>query len=79
MTAVLARMHLRQPPAPEQLPQSRQAIEDMIERLIQRLDAMDGDADLEPDMDGEEAAEEVSLQPPSLAPCYRPTKVRRRA
>jgi hypothetical protein len=79
MIAATTRARFRPPPAPDRIPQGRQAIEDMIERLIQRLDAMDADADMEPDVDGEEEAEETTLQPRSLAPSFLPAKVRRRA
>jgi hypothetical protein len=56
------------------IPASRAAIEDMIERLIDRLDAMDGDADLEPDQDGEAEPQEARRQPLFLTNDIAPAK-----
>ncbi|WP_158600885.1 hypothetical protein [Teichococcus wenyumeiae] len=51
----------------------------MIERLIARLDAMDGDPDMEPDHDGEAEPDEASLQPLTMARDARPAAVHTRA
>jgi hypothetical protein len=56
------------------IPTSRAAIEDMIERLIARLDTMDGDPDAEPDHDSEAAPHEASLQPICMTIDFAPAK-----
>lgn len=56
---------------------SRAALEDLIERSLAALDAMDGDSDLEPDDHREAEPDEASIQPPTLAPDWHPARVTR--
>ena len=53
----------------------RAALEDLIERSLTALDAMDRDVDMEPDADGEAEPDEVSAQPATLAPDWQPAQV----
>lgn len=57
---MLAMRPLQPSSGADMMPTRRQQIEDAIERLIALLDAMDGDADLEPESDLN--ANPVSLQ-----------------
>ncbi|UFN48123.1 hypothetical protein LPC08_19205 [Roseomonas sp. OT10] len=48
-------------------PEGRAEAEDLVERLLARLDALDGDPDMEPNADGEAEPDEASLHPVTLA------------